>query len=271
MPDVAEHELREEREVEADEHDDGRGLGAGFREHPAGHLRPPEVESAHVSHDGAADHDVVEVRDDEVGVREVDVHPHGRQEKPGETADREESHEPDDPVGRRFPRHRALVHRRRPVEGLHRGGNGHEHRDDRKDESRVDRLAAHEEVVAPDEEAEDRDRQAREGDEAVSEHLLAGDGRDELAHDAHRRQDHDVDRRMGVEPEQVLEQHGVAAEPRVEEAETKRTFSRHERDRDRDDRRAENHYEARRVDGPHEERQAEPREARAPACGARSR
>ena len=41
--------------------------------HPAGHLRPPEVQAGEVAHDRAADHDVVEVRDDEVGVVDVDV------------------------------------------------------------------------------------------------------------------------------------------------------------------------------------------------------
>ena len=35
---------------------------------------------------------------------------------------------------------------------------------------------------------------------------------------AHRRQHHDVDRRVRVEPEQVLEQQRIAAERRVEDA-----------------------------------------------------
>ena len=46
----------------------------------------------------------------------------------------------------------------------------------------------------------------------VAEDLLAAEGRDQLADDAHRRQDHDVDGRVRVEPEQVLEEHRVAAE-----------------------------------------------------------
>ena len=40
---------------------------------PAADLRPPVVQAAEVAHDRAADHDVVEVRDDEVGVGDVDV------------------------------------------------------------------------------------------------------------------------------------------------------------------------------------------------------
>ena len=82
----------------------------------------------------------------------------------------------------------------------------------------VDRLAADEHVVAPDQEAEDGDREAREGDELVAEDRLAREAAIDLADHAHRRQDHDVDGRVGVEPEQVLEQHRVAAERRVEDA-----------------------------------------------------
>ena len=48
-------------------------LAPAFGIDPAGHLRPPVVEPAEVAHDRAADHDVVEVRDDEVGVVHVDV------------------------------------------------------------------------------------------------------------------------------------------------------------------------------------------------------
>ena len=52
------------------------------------HLRPPEVQPAEVAHDRAADHDVVEMRDHEIGVVQVDVGAQRRQEQPGEAADR---------------------------------------------------------------------------------------------------------------------------------------------------------------------------------------
>ena len=48
---------------------------------PPGDLRPPVVQSAQVAHDRAADHDVVEVRDDEVGVVDVHVEAHRRKEQ----------------------------------------------------------------------------------------------------------------------------------------------------------------------------------------------
>ena len=80
--------------------------------------------------------------------------------------------------------------------------------------------------MAPDEEADDRDRQRRERDERVAEDVLAGERRDDLADHAHRRQDHDVDGRVRVEPEQVLEQHRVAAERRIEDAEVQGALDR---------------------------------------------
>ena len=44
---VAEDELREERQVEADEHEDRADAREELRIHPAGHLRPPVVQAAH--------------------------------------------------------------------------------------------------------------------------------------------------------------------------------------------------------------------------------
>ena len=129
------------------------------------------------------------------------------------------------PRKREHPDHRrlqpdgALVHRRRPVERLHgrrdRDGVGQE----REHQRRVRRDSRHEHVVRPHEEAEDGNRQAREGDERVAEDALAREAGDDLADRAHRRQNHDVDGRVRVEPEHVLEQHRVAAERGIEDAE----------------------------------------------------
>ena len=180
--------------------------------HAAGHLRPPVVQAGEVAHDRAADHDVVEVRDDEVGVVQVDVEAERRQEQSGQAAHEEQAQEAEDEHHRRLPPDRALVERRRPVERLDRGRNRDRERQEREDQRRVGRDAGHEQVVRPDEEAEHRDRQARERDERVAEDVLAREAGDDLADHAHRRQDHDVDRRVRVEPEQVLEEHRVAAE-----------------------------------------------------------
>ena len=113
------------------------------------------------------------------------------------------------------------------------------------------------------------DGQAREGDEAVAEDVLPREAGDELRDDAHPRQHHDVDGRVRVEPEQVLEEHRIAADRRVEDADAQHALEGEQQDRDRDDRRPQDHDQAGRVVRPHEERQPEPRHARARACGAR--
>ena len=66
--------------------------------------------------------------------------------------------------------------------------------------------------MPPDQEADQRDGHAAHGDEPVAEDVAAAERRDHLADDAHGRQDHDVHGRMGVEPEEVLEEDRVAAD-----------------------------------------------------------
>ena len=60
-------------------------------------------------------------------------------------------------------------------------------------------------MVAPDQESDHGDADAGPGDEFVAEDFLARETGDNLAHHAHAGQDHDVDRRVRVEPEQMLE------------------------------------------------------------------
>jgi len=65
--------LREKREVKSDEYDQSTQPRPSFRVEAAGYLWPPVVDSAEIGHHGSADHDVVEVSDDKVGVGHVDI------------------------------------------------------------------------------------------------------------------------------------------------------------------------------------------------------
>src|SRR6267142_3244992 len=87
---VTKNELREKREIEAQEKSDGRNAGQKFRIQLAGDLGPPVVQSADVTHHRAANHDVVKVGDDEISVVEMNVQAETREEEAGETADEEE-------------------------------------------------------------------------------------------------------------------------------------------------------------------------------------
>jgi hypothetical protein len=56
--------------------------------------------------------------------------------------------------------------------------------------------------------------------------------RDQLADDAHGGQDHDVDRRVRVEPEEVLVEHRVAAEGRGRRCRCRRPLGDEQQQRD---------------------------------------
>ncbi len=88
-------------------------------------------------------------------------------------------------------------------------------------------------MVSPDQEADKRDTQAREGDRLVPEDLLMRESRDRLADNRHAGKNHDVDRRMRIEPEEMLEQHRVATQRRIENADTKKPFENQQHQRNR--------------------------------------
>jgi hypothetical protein len=99
-------------------------------------------------------------------------------------------------------------------------------------------------VVAPDQEADHRDGHRGKGHEVIAEYLLAREAGDDFADHAHRGQDHDVHGRVAVEPEHVLEQHGVAADGRVEDADVENVLQHHQHQRDGHDGRAQDHDDA---------------------------
>src|SRR5204862_4671289 len=131
-------------EVEAYEDEEGGEARPPLRIHPPGDLGPPEVQPAQVTHDGSSHHDVVEVGDHEVGVGDVDVQAHGRQEEAGEAADGEESHEAEDVEHGGGVGDGALVEGGRPVEDLDGGGDGHQEGKGGEDQARIGRLAGDE-------------------------------------------------------------------------------------------------------------------------------
>ncbi len=119
-PQVAQHELGEEGQVEADEHRECRELAQQLGVHPAAHLGPPEVDAPEVRHHGAADHDVVEVGHHEIGVVDVDVDSQGGEHQARQAAQGEQPDEPQGVEHRRVQPDRPLVHGGRPVEDLDR-------------------------------------------------------------------------------------------------------------------------------------------------------
>src|SRR5882762_5060744 len=251
---IAENELREEREIEAQKQSNRRNAGQKFRIQLAGDLGPPVVQSADVTHHRAANHDVVEVGDDEIGIVEMNVQAETREEETGEAADEEKTDEAEGVQHRSVVGNGAFVERGGPVEDFDRRRNGNEVAEQREGERGVGRLTGEEHVVGPDKEADYGDGDTGAGDKRIAKDGLAREGGNDFADNAHGRQNHDVDGGMRVKPEQVLEEDGVAAELRIEEAEVKHALHASEQQSDGDYGCAEDEDDAGGVLRPDEER-----------------
>ena len=112
--------------------------------------------------------------------------------------------------------------------------------------------------MSPHEEAKHRDRDGAERDEAEAEDVAMAVHRDDVADDAHAGQHHDVHRRMRVEPEEVLEQHGIAAHRRVKDSDVETALDDQECDGDAQHGSREHLDDRGRIDRPQEQRHAEP-------------
>ena len=165
----------------------------------------------HERRNRAAHHDGVEMRDDEVSVRGGDIDRHRSEKQSGQTADGEQAEEAERIDHRRFEADVAAIERGGPVEHFDRRRHRDDERQKRKHQIGERRLSGDEHVMAPDHEADDGDHQQREHHEAVAEYAAARETGEYFGYNAHRRQNHDVDGRMAVEPEQMLEQQRIAA------------------------------------------------------------
>src|SRR5207237_4292757 len=125
---------------------------------------------------------------------------------------------------RSSPGDRGLVERWSRVKTCYRRRHRHKVAEERKGERGVGGFAGNEHVVRPNEKPDDSDGDARAGDEGIAEDGLARKSRDDLADHAHGRKNHDVDGRVRIEPEEVLEENRVAAQRRIEETEMKHAF-----------------------------------------------
>ena len=78
--------------------------------------------------------------------------------------------------------------------------------------------------MTPNHEPKHGNRHARAGDPAVTEDTFAREAGDQFTDYAHARQNHDVNGRVRIEPEQVLKENWVAAEFRIENADAPEPF-----------------------------------------------
>src|SRR5690606_31327335 len=201
---IAEHELGEEREVEAEKDQRSGEPAPPFRIHLASHLRPPEVDSTEVAHYGTTNHDVVEVGNDEIGVVNVHVHCSRCQKQAIPPAQRKQADEAQGVQHGCFQGNRSFMKCGGPVEYFNGRGNRDHHAQQREDHAGENRLPAGKHMVPPYQKSQHGNSDAGEGYKSVSKNALASKAWYDFAHYAHAGQNHNVDRRMRVKPKQVL-------------------------------------------------------------------
>jgi len=247
--------------VESDEDEHPRDEEGAVAEHPAEHLGEPVEQGGEDGDAHTAEHHIVEVGHHEVGVVDVNVRGQRAHDEAGESADREEEDERQREEHGRRHLDGPLVERGHPVEHLDAARDRDDEGEQGEDPAGGVADAAGEHVVAPDQVADEGDGQAGEGDGLVAEDLLLGEGGEDLRDDAHGRQDHDVDGRMRVDPEQVLVQERVAALGRIEQADAEQPLQEDQQHRDPQDGRGQDLDPGRGVERPNEQRHAEPAHA----------
>ena len=119
-----------------------------------------------------------------------------------------------------------MVHRTQPIEDLDRRWDRNGKCQRAEDDGCHIGHAGGEHVVAPDEEPKKRDGDRAIGDHSVPENPLVAVNAHQFADDTHRRKDHDVHSRVGVEPEEVLERDRVPIEFRIENPDAQEPFCR---------------------------------------------
>ena len=113
-------------------------------------------------------------------------------------------------------------------------------------------------MVSPDQRPCASDRKAGKSDHLVPEDLFAGEYRNDVGDHPHSRKDHDVDRRVGIDPEQVLVHKGVAPLHRIEQAGAEEPLCDDQRQGDAKYRGRQNLHPSGGIDGPDKERKPSP-------------
>src|SRR5699024_3247609 len=199
--------LNQERGVEADEGQPEVQLAQTLVQHAVGHLREPAVHTSEGCEGNRAEQGVVEVRNHEVGVRQVEIHCRASQHDAGQTTEEEGGKEAQREHHRGFEGQATAPHGAEPVEELHTGRDCNQER--HEGEERKQNRAGDEHVVCPHSHGQSSNGQGREDQTHVAEHRLAGEDREDLGDDAEERQSQDIDLRVAEEPEQVLPQDGA--------------------------------------------------------------
>ena len=160
----------------------------------------------------------MKVRHHKISVVILEVCRCNRQHQAGKSTQREEDQETDAKQHRRLEAKRPAPHGRNPVKYLHACRNGDEHGGVHKEQLSRDRHTHGVHVMRPDDKGQKGNRCRGIDHRGVAKQRLSGKGRNDLRHHTKGRQNNDVNLGVTKEPEDVLEQYGVAATGRGKEA-----------------------------------------------------
>ncbi len=251
-----EHVERHEGDVEASHPEPEGGLAEPLVELEAERLREPIGVAGERAEQHAADDHVVEVSDQKKRIVQHEIGGRHRQQHARHAPDHERDHEGERPEHRHLEAHAPAPHGEEPVEDLHAGGDGDDHRHDAEEGVHIGSRAHGEEVVQPHHEGEDADPHGGDHHRAIAEQWLGGEGRDHLGIDAEGRQDEDVNLRVPPGPDQVHVHHRVAAEIGREEVEPEIAVEQQHREGRSEDRERRYDQQVRCERGPAEDRHA---------------
>ncbi len=173
-------------------------------QHSPGDLREPIIKPGKQRKNGAADENVMKVRDHEEGVVHLQVKRHRGDHHAGQTAEHEQHNKAEDEEQRCPVDDPPLPEGGEPAEDLNAAGYRHHHARAGEEAGAELRQARREHVMHPEPEREKRGRDQGQDQRQVSENWPAGEGRDYRRNHAGRRQKDDVNLRMAKEPEKVL-------------------------------------------------------------------
>src|SRR5213075_1950218 len=132
---IAENELREKGQIESNERDHGGKFASEFRIQPPGDFGPPIMKTAHEAHDHSAYHDVMEMRDHEVGIMHVNVDSERGYKQTRQSADGEKANKSEGIQHRSGEVNRAFVQCRSPIKNYDAGRDRHQKAQDRENHS----------------------------------------------------------------------------------------------------------------------------------------
>ena len=160
----------------------------------------------------------MEMRDDEIGVVQINIRAGGTEENSRHAADHKLGNKSQRPEHWRLQMDRSAVQRCDVKKNHFRDGNGNQQGRDRKNigHARID--PGNKLMMRPHDETQEADGPGRVQDGLIAEYFFAGKYRNDLRHNSHGRKQYDIHLGMAEKPKQVLPQKRIAAARRIKEA-----------------------------------------------------